>query len=130
MCRSAPWWSSKAGSSLAVTTNEKQRTTRLLTQSYWPCRTPRGSSTLGAWTAPPSYAPLSRAPCVLVHCNRPGHPVVFGAADPKAGACGSLYNLGSDPRLNHEFEIRHGVRADECAALLSDFFASRRATND
>ena len=53
--------------------------------------------------------------------------VVYGAADPKAGACGSLYNLGSDPRLNHEFEIRHGVRADECAALLSDFFASRRA---
>ena len=53
--------------------------------------------------------------------------VVFGAADPKAGACGSLYNVGADPRLNHEFEIQHGVRAEECAALLSDFFAARRA---
>lgn len=52
--------------------------------------------------------------------------VVFGAADMKAGACGSLYNLGSDPRLNHEFEVVHGVLADECAALLTDFFASRR----
>ena len=52
--------------------------------------------------------------------------VVYGAADFKAGACGSLYSIGSDPRLNHEFETRHGVRADECAALLSDFFATRR----
>ena len=52
--------------------------------------------------------------------------VVFGAADLKTGACGSLYNLGTDPRLNHEFEIIHNVRADECAALLTDFFASRR----
>lgn len=52
--------------------------------------------------------------------------VVFGAADMKAGACGSLYSLGSDPRLNHEFETTHGVRADECGALLTDFFAARR----
>ena len=53
--------------------------------------------------------------------------VVYGAADPKAGACGSLYNLGADPRLNHEFEIRHGARAAECADLLRNFFAQRRA---
>ncbi len=53
--------------------------------------------------------------------------VVYGAADLKAGACGSLYSIGSDPRLNHEFVTRHGVRAEECAALLSDFFATRRA---
>lgn len=52
--------------------------------------------------------------------------VVFGAADLKAGACGSLYHLGSDPRLNHEFATTHGVRADECARLLTDFFAARR----
>jgi tRNA(adenine34) deaminase len=52
--------------------------------------------------------------------------VVFGATDMKAGACGSLYNLGGDPRLNHEFEVAHGVRADECAALLTTFFAGRR----
>lgn len=52
--------------------------------------------------------------------------VAFGAADPKAGACGSLYNLAADPRLNHEFPLVDGVRADECAALLRDFFSSRR----
>ena len=52
--------------------------------------------------------------------------LVFGAADMKAGACGSLYNLGSDPRLNHEFDVVHGVMADDCASLLTDFFASRR----
>jgi tRNA(adenine34) deaminase len=53
--------------------------------------------------------------------------VVYGAVDMKAGALGSLYNLGSDPRLNHEFEITVGVRADECAELLSDFFADKRS---
>jgi tRNA(adenine34) deaminase len=52
--------------------------------------------------------------------------VVFGAADPKAGACGSLYNLCADPRLNHEVEVRAGVLADEAAALLGRFFANRR----
>lgn len=52
--------------------------------------------------------------------------VVFGAPDPKAGACGSLYNLAADPRLNHEMEVVDGVRADEAAALLADFFATRR----
>jgi len=52
--------------------------------------------------------------------------VVFGAADPKAGACGSLYNLGADPRLNHELDVIAGLRADESAALLTDFFGERR----
>ena len=52
--------------------------------------------------------------------------VVFGAADPKAGAAGSLYNFAADPRLNHTTEIVRGVRADECGALLSEFFAGRR----
>ncbi len=52
--------------------------------------------------------------------------VAFGAPDPKAGALGSLYNLAADPRLNHEAEIIDGVRADECAALLTEFFETRR----
>ena len=52
--------------------------------------------------------------------------VVFGATDPKAGACGSLHNLCADPRLNHEVEVAHGVRADESAALLTEFFGERR----
>jgi tRNA(adenine34) deaminase len=53
--------------------------------------------------------------------------VVFGAADMKAGACGSLYNLCVDPRLNHEVAVTAGVRAAEAAALLSGFFAPRRS---
>ena len=52
--------------------------------------------------------------------------LVYGAADPKAGAAGSLYNFAADPRLNHTTEIVSGVRAAECGSLLSEFFASRR----
>ena len=46
--------------------------------------------------------------------------------DPKAGACGSLYNLAVDPRLNHQVEVVAGVREAECARLLTRFFAVRR----
>ncbi len=53
--------------------------------------------------------------------------VIFGAADPRAGACGSLYNLCSDPRLNHDVEVTHGVRTAECAELVAGFFATRRS---
>ena len=52
--------------------------------------------------------------------------LVFGAADPKAGAAGSLYNFAADPRLNHEIDVVAGVRARECGELLTDFFRSRR----
>lgn len=52
--------------------------------------------------------------------------VVFAADDPKAGATGSLYNLGADPRLNHEYEVQGRVLADEAAELLRDFFAELR----
>ena len=52
--------------------------------------------------------------------------VVYGAADPKAGALGSLYHFGSDPRLHHGIDVRDGVRAEESSALLKEFFAGRR----
>jgi len=52
--------------------------------------------------------------------------VVFGAADPKTGAGGSVINLFSEQRLNHHAELTGGVLAEECAALLSGFFAARR----
>ena len=52
--------------------------------------------------------------------------LVFGAADPKAGFCGSLGNLAQDPRLNHRLEVSSGVLAEESAALLRGFFASLR----
>jgi tRNA(adenine34) deaminase len=54
--------------------------------------------------------------------------LVFGAADPKAGAAGSLYNFAADPRLNHEIEVVAGIRAPECAELLTTFFRSRRTS--
>ncbi len=53
--------------------------------------------------------------------------VVFGAVDPKAGALVSLYQVCSDPRLNHRPPVLAGVRADEAGKLLRDFFASRRS---
>jgi tRNA(adenine34) deaminase len=52
--------------------------------------------------------------------------VVYGAADLKAGAMGSLYNLAVDPRLHHATEVVSGVRAQEGAELLTTFFAARR----
>jgi tRNA(adenine34) deaminase len=52
--------------------------------------------------------------------------VVFGARDPKTGACGSVIDLFAEPRLNHHAVVVQGVRADECGALLSAFFAARR----
>jgi tRNA(adenine34) deaminase len=52
--------------------------------------------------------------------------LVFGAYDPKAGAAGSAIDLTDSPAFNHRFEVLGGVRADECGALLQDFFGSRR----
>ena len=52
--------------------------------------------------------------------------VVFGAADPRTGAAGSAFNLLQSPELNHRTEVRSGVLAEECGALLREFFRSRR----
>lgn len=52
--------------------------------------------------------------------------VVFGAADPKTGTCGSIVNLFEQEKLNHHTEVVGGVLADECAAVLKEFFAERR----
>jgi tRNA(adenine34) deaminase len=66
--------------------------------------------------------PMCAGAAVLARLDR----LVFGASDPKAGACGSLYNLCADPRLNHEVEVVPGLGADAAGALLRDFFANRR----
>lgn len=52
--------------------------------------------------------------------------LVIGADDPKTGACGSLYNIANDERLNHRIEITRGVLKDECSALLKEFFRNKR----
>jgi tRNA(adenine34) deaminase len=53
--------------------------------------------------------------------------LLFGAADPKTGACGSVVNLMAEPKLNHHCEISGGILADECGRILSEFFAAKRA---
>jgi tRNA(adenine34) deaminase len=52
--------------------------------------------------------------------------VVYGAADPKAGACDTLYRIPTDPRLNHRAQVVAGVLAERCAGILSAFFAGKR----
>jgi tRNA(adenine34) deaminase len=52
--------------------------------------------------------------------------LVFGTPDAKAGAAGSIYNVLTDPRLNHRVDVISGIREDACAALLREFFAGRR----
>lgn len=88
------------------------------------------AATTGSWRLEGATVVVTLEPCPMcagaLQQARVAR-VVYGAVDMKAGALGSLYNLGSDPRLNHEFEITAGVRADECAELLSDFFADKRS---
>lgn len=55
--------------------------------------------------------------------------VIYGASDPKAGACHSLYEIPTDRRLNHRVEVIGGVLSDECGDLLRDFFRQRRREN-
>jgi tRNA(adenine34) deaminase len=55
--------------------------------------------------------------------------LVFGARDPKTGACGSVVDLFGEPRLNHHATVLGGVLADECSKLLSDFFAGLRSSS-
>lgn len=52
--------------------------------------------------------------------------VIFGAQDPKTGACGSVINLMAEPKLNHHTSVTGGVLNEQCGAILSDFFAARR----
>jgi tRNA(adenine34) deaminase len=84
---------------------------------------------LGHWRLLDATVVVTLEPCPMcagaLVASRVGS-VVFGAADPRAGACGSLYNLCADPRMNHEVTVTPGVRADEAARLLERFFAERR----
>ncbi len=84
---------------------------------------------LGSWRLEEATMVVTLEPCPMcagaLVAGRVGR-LVFGAADPKAGAAGSLYNLCADPRLNHEVAVQAGVLAQECGDLLRAFFASRR----
>ena len=85
---------------------------------------------LGSWRLDDCTLVVTLEPCVMcagaAQSARIGR-LVYGAPDLKAGAAASLYNVFADPRLNHNPPVTHGVRADECAALLTDFFTGRRS---
>ena len=88
------------------------------------------ATALGRWRLDDVTLIVTLEPCAMCAgalVNARVARVVFGAADPKAGAVGSLYNLCVDPRLNHEVEVQHGVMADESAALLQTFFSDLRS---
>ena len=55
--------------------------------------------------------------------------LVYGASDPKTGACGSVINLMAEPKLNHHCEVVGGILAEKCGAVLSEFFKQRRLTS-
>lgn len=84
---------------------------------------------LGSWRVLESVLYVTLEPCamcagaiVLARVPR----VVYGAGDPKAGACGSVLDVTGERRLNHRPDVVGGLLALECGALLSEFFASRR----
>jgi len=87
---------------------------------------------LGGWRLPDTTLYVTLEPCAMcagaiVLARIPT--VVFGAADPKAGAAGSVLDILAEPALNHRPEVVSGVMEEECAALLREFFASRRTSS-
>ena len=84
---------------------------------------------LGRWRLEDCTLAVTLEPCTMcagAMVNSRIGKVVFGAADLKAGAFGSLYNIATDPRLSHHPEVVHGVNAEQCAALLTDLFKNLR----
>jgi tRNA(adenine34) deaminase len=93
----------------------------------------QAAEALGRWRLTGCTVYVTIEPCsmcagalVLARVDR----LVFGPRDPKTGACGSLFNIAQDPRLNHRVELTEGVLADEASALLKDFFRMRRTAED
>jgi tRNA(adenine34) deaminase len=87
------------------------------------------AAAVGSWRLDGATLVVTLEPCAMcagAAVNSRVSRVVYGARNLDAGACGSLYHLGSDPRLNHEFATTADVRADECGDLLTAFFAARR----
>jgi len=87
------------------------------------------AGSLGTWRLEGCTLAVSLEPCVM--CAGAAMAarlelIVFGAWDPKAGACGSVWDLTRDPLATHTIEVVGGVRAEESAALLVDFFEGRR----
>jgi tRNA(adenine34) deaminase len=85
---------------------------------------------LGTWHLEDCVLYVTLEPCIMCAgaiVQSRIERLVYGAADPKAGACTSLYRLVSDARLNHRCPITAGVMATECGEVLKEFFQERRA---
>ncbi len=116
------------GSVVAVAGNERER--RSDPTAHAEVLALRATTQLvGDWRLAGAILVVTLEPCVMCAgaalAARVGR-VVFGATDPGAGACGSLYNICSDPRLGHEMQVVAGIRAVEAASLLRTFFDERR----
>jgi tRNA(adenine34) deaminase len=90
----------------------------------------QAATALGSWRLEKCILYATLEPCpmcagAIVQARIPV--VVYGASDPKAGACDTLYRITNDPRLNHRCQVVKGVLSDECASILSDFFRAKRA---
>ena len=90
----------------------------------------QAATAMGSWrlTGCTLYATLEPCPmCIGAAVNARVPSLVYGCADPKAGAVDTLYSIGTDPRLNHRIEVVSGILADEASELLSSFFAELRS---
>jgi tRNA(adenine34) deaminase len=88
------------------------------------------AAALGSWRLIGCTMYATLEPCVMCAgalVNARIERLVYGTMDPKAGACGSLFDIVADPRLNHRMPTFRGILAEECAQLLRDFFARQRA---
>jgi tRNA(adenine34) deaminase len=88
---------------------------------------------LGNYRLPGCVLYVTLEPCAmcvgaLVHARVTR--IVYGAPDPKTGACGSVFDLAANPKMNHRIDVTGGVLAEECGAVLKRFFAARRAATD
>jgi len=89
----------------------------------------QAAAALESWRLDGAVLYVTLEPCLMCAgalVNARVKRVVYGAKDPRAGACGSIYNVGIDARLNHRFEVAGGVLEGECAELLREFFAKKR----
>ena len=87
------------------------------------------STAMGSWRLSDCTLYVTLEPCAMcagaIVLARMGR-LVYGAADPKAGACGSVLNVIHEPRLNHRAEVTSGVLAEECGRVLREFFLRKR----